>query len=60
MLYDKSTTGTFINGRLVGKGNCQPLVNGDIIGMRTSDSNAFRYVSAYTYFLKACLNTYII
>ena len=49
MLYDKSTTGTFINGRLVGKGNCQPLVNGDIIGMRTSDSNAFRYVNPFTF-----------
>ena len=41
-LIDLSTTGTFVNGEKIGKNQKRPLVDGDIISMRTDDSKAFK------------------
>ena len=41
-LMDLSTTGTFINGEKVGKNQKRPLVNGDVISLRTDNAKAFK------------------
>ncbi len=45
-LHDKSLTGTFVNGELVGKDKTRPLIHGDVIAAQAPNRPVFSFVFA--------------
>ncbi|XP_001601897.1 serine/threonine-protein kinase Chk2 [Nasonia vitripennis] len=48
-LRDESANGTFVNGKLIGKGNTVVLVNNDMIAIAKNNYNVFVYMSTSGY-----------